>query len=72
MATHGTLGFKGISLSMAGKQHMRLAECCRTSRYYVECTGILAELILLECGVIAVVKNCFPWLEGKPFRKADR
>lgn len=70
MATHGTLGFKALLIN-GWKATYGLAEVAGP-RYYVECTGILAELILLECGVISVVKKCFPWLEGKPFRKADR
>lgn len=70
MATHGTLGFKGLIVN--GWRVMYSLSDVAGLRYYLECTGILAELMLIECGVIAVVKNCFPWLEGKPFRKADR
>ena len=70
MATHGTLGFKGLVIN--GWKSMYTLSNVAGPRYYLECTGILAELMLIECGVIAVVKNCFPWLEGKPFRKADR
>ena len=70
MATHGTLGFKGLVIN--GWKSMYTLSNVAGFRYYLECTGILAELMLLECGVIAVVKNCFPWLEGKPFRKTDR
>lgn len=70
MATHGTLGFKGLVIN--GWKSMYTLSNVAGLRYYLECTGILAELMLIECGVSAVVKNCFPWLEGKPFRKADR
>ena len=70
MATHGTLGFKGVVIN--GWKSMYTLSNVAGLRYYLECTGILAELMLIECGVIAVVKNCFPWLEGKTFRKKER
>ena len=70
MATHGTLGFKGLVIN--GWKSMYTLSNVAGLRYYLECTGILAELMLIECGVIAVVKNCFPWLEGKTFRKKER
>ena len=55
MATHGTLGFKSLIIN-GWKVSYGLSETAGL-RYYLECTGILAELMLLECGVIALVKR---------------
>ena len=70
MATHGTLGFKSLIIS-GWKNIYGLSEAAGL-RYYLECTGILMELMLLECGVIAVVKKCFPWLEGRPLHRREK
>lgn len=66
MATHGTLGFK--ALLVRGWQSFYKLSGEPGLRYYLECTGILMELMLLECGVIRIVENYFPWLMGK-FKK---
>lgn len=63
MATHGTLGFK--SLMINGWRAMYGLSKVEGTRYILECTGILCELMLLECGVISIVNNYFPWLTGK-------
>lgn len=63
MATHGTLGFK-VLLIKGWKSLYTLSDTAGL-RYYLECSGILCELMLLECGVISIVNNYFPWLTGK-------
>lgn len=63
MATHGTLGFKALVVN-GWRAIYGLSKVANT-RYILESFGILAELMLLECGVISVVNNCFPWLTGK-------
>lgn len=68
MATHGTLGFKSIAIN--GWRALYGLSKVPNLRYILECTGILAELMLMECGVISIVNNYFPWLAGKfPPRK---
>jgi fucose 4-O-acetylase-like acetyltransferase len=61
MATHGTLGFKVLLIK--GWQAVYTLSETAGLRYYLECSGILMELMLLECGVIKVVKTYFPWLK---------
>ena len=63
MATHGTLGFKALLIK--GWQGIYTLSDVPGIRYYLECTGILAELMLMECGVISIVNQYFPCLAGK-------
>ena len=63
MATHGTLGFKVLVIK-GWKAIYTLSETAGP-RYYLECTGILAELMLIECGVVSIINQYFPWLTGK-------
>lgn len=67
MATHGTLGFK--SLCIAGWKAMYTLSEEAGLRYYLESTGILLELMLMECGVVTVVEKYFPRLAGKRGKK---
>ena len=66
MATHGTLGFKVLVIK-GWKAIYTLSETAGP-RYYLECTGILAELMLIECGVVSIINQYFPWLTGR-FKK---
>ena len=68
MATHGTLGFKVLVIK-GWKAIYTLSETAGP-RYYLECTGILAELMLIECGVVSIINQYFPWLTGK-FKKKN-
>lgn len=69
MATHGTLGFKNVII--AGWKSVVTLSKTAGLRYYFECSCILLELMLLECGVIQVIGNYFPWLNGK-FNKKEK
>ena len=70
MATHGTLGFKVLVIK-GWKAIYTLSETAGP-RYYLECTGILAELMLIECGVVSIINQYFPWLTGKFKKKTKR
>lgn len=71
MATHGTLGFKVLLIK--GWKALYTLSDTPGLRYYLECSGILCELMLLECGVISIVNNYLPWLTGKfPTRTEKR
>lgn len=67
MATHGTLGFKALLIK--GWKGIYTLSAVPGIRYYMECTGILAELMLMECGVISIVNQYFPLLAGKSRKK---
>ena len=70
MATHGTLGFKVLVIK-GWKAIYTLSETAGP-RYYLECTGILAELMLIECGVVSIINQYFPWLQGNLRKKTIR
>ncbi len=70
MATHGTLGFKVLIINGWNAVYTLAEE--PGLRYYLECTGTLLELMLLECGVIQIVENYFPVLMGKPRKKEEK
>ena len=67
MATHVPLGFK--ALVIRGFSHVYALEKAATAKYYLEVIGIQAHLLMLECGVVQIVHQCFPFLEGKIRRK---
>ena len=53
MATHGTLGLKNLVIA-GWKSVVTLSEVPGL-RYYFECTCILMNLLLMECGVITIL-----------------
>lgn len=63
MATHGTLGFKRLVIE--GWTALYTLSETPGLRYYLEVTGILGELMLLECGVITIINQYFPWIAGR-------
>ena len=63
MDTHGTLGFKRLVIE--GWTALYTLSETPGLRYYLEVTGILGELMLLECGVITIINQYFPWLAGR-------
>lgn len=67
MATHGTLGFKSVCI--AGWKAMYTLTEEIGLRYYLESTGILLELMLMECGVVSIIDNYFPRLAGRRGKK---
>ncbi len=70
MATHGTLGFKVLIIKGWNAVYTLAEE--PGLRYYLECTGTLLELMLLESGVIQIVEKYFPILMGKPRKKEEK
>lgn len=69
MATHGTLGLK--NLMIAGWKSVVTLSDTPGVRYYFECTCILLNLLLMECGVIIIIEKYFPWLMGR-FEKKEK
>ena len=69
MATHGTLGLKNLVIA-GWKSVVTLSEVPGL-RYYFECTCILMNLLLMECGVITIIEKYFPWLMGR-FQKKEK
>ena len=69
MATHGTLGLK--NLMIAGWKTVVTLSDTPGIRYYFECTCILLNLFLMECGVITIIEKYFPWLMGR-FQKKEK
>lgn len=65
MATHGTLQFKGVVI--AGWHTLVGSAMAQTvsAQFYLDTICILIELMLMECGVITIIENYFPWLAGK-------
>ncbi len=62
MATHGTWGFK--NLIIAGWSAVYALSASADLAYYVECIGILAELLLIEFAVVTFIDRYVPWLAG--------
>ncbi len=63
MATHGTLGFKQFCIR-GWKDFYGLAAKAGL-KYYLDCIGIQCHLMMIECGVTALIIRYLPWLAGR-------